>query len=307
MASGSYRGDIWIYSIRIKTGVNDTLVVTENGTTKSVQIPAGRYWAWDPRVSGIPSSEYPSLINAIQDALDNAFTSIHSTTQQTPTGSGIPNLGLQWIFPADNITLEFADGSFTFPPEWLGWPPDQSSDISTTNGKINSPYSWRGTTFLPRASDKRRRPETTVARSSDDASEAYNIRWANDDRRRQFRYEAIHAARVWGIRGRRGTQADAAGLPTGDVNNGWYDCWDSMVTHDAIVAHNIGGDDFDFGFYNPTQLERGYEVVTLDDRRQEEGFAEIWSDDRDFGAERYDLTMTTDSTGDIAPADRYEH
>jgi hypothetical protein len=307
MASGSYQGDIWIYSIRIKTGVNDTLVVTENGTTKNVQVPAGRYWAWVPPVSEIPSNEYPSLNKAILNALDSAFSPIHQSLQQTPSGSDIPQLGLQWIFPVDSITLEFADPAFTFPAGHLGFPPDQSTDVASSNGRINSPHSWRGTVFLPPASDKRRRPDATVARSSDDASEAYNIRWTNDDHRRRFFYEAVHAARVWGIRGRRGTQANAAGLPTGDVNNGWYDCWDSLVTHDVIVAHNIGGDNYDFGLYDPTALERGYEIVTLDDARQEGNFTEIWGDDRNFGEERYDLTITTESTGDIDPADRYEH
>jgi len=308
MASDSYRGDMWIYSIRIKADVNDTLVVTENSTTKNVTLDPGRYWAWPDTTNQIPSS-YPSLYDEIESKLDSAFSAIHTIFPTDLSGSSIPNIGLDWNSSNSDVTFEFADSGFTFPPEWMGWQPSQSSDVSTSNGTITSPYSWRGSVFMRRAaSDKRRRPTATVARSSDDATHAQYIRWANDGARREITYEGVYGAHVYGIRGKRASQADEAGLVDGDINNGLYDYWNDSAAsgHPAILAHNIGGDDFSLSLFDASDFERGFEIVQIDDLKLLQNFASTWSE-REYAGERYDLTITTEATGDIDPANRYEH
>lgn len=307
MASSTYSGDIWVASLRV-TADNQTIVFDENGTTKNVDIPTGRYWCY-LQTSVLPSA-YPSLYDEITSQLQSAFSGTYLYVQQTPSGADIANLGLQLSSSIDTVSFEFQDSDFTFPPEYLGYAPDRSTAATTSSGTLNSPLSWRGSMFVPRAaSDKRSRPDASVARSSDDASRAQYLRWTDDDDPRRVFYEGIYGANIYGLRGRLSASADEAGLPDGDVNNGWNHIWDSLVSgHPAIIAHNIEGNaSYSFNSYDPSTATTGYEVVHL---QEVGGSVELWQtldDERNFSSERYDLEVAVEPTGEVDASSRYEH
>lgn len=114
----------FLYPIRVSAGAN--VIVTSDG---SITVPPGTYYLRSE--AGGETDRYPSLFQAISDAALSAIGDDAVFSWFAPTGYRYKeSLSIRWAGP---FAFLFGDPGFTFPPEYLGFPPDINSNVATVN------------------------------------------------------------------------------------------------------------------------------------------------------------------------------
>ena len=213
-----YGFDRILYPVSVEFDGN---TIVETGT--EYDVPTGTYYV---RTESVLSSIETQLADydALLDAIDTALTGV--------------NLSFEWVAPTgydheeslrmvgDTAwSLDFAAAAWDFPPELIGFPPDQTSTVSSTdegggNHVIEGTRSVLGCWIAApivgvKATDKTSTLETEAYASTDPINERTKIVTMRDRRQvRMLRWEWVPGMRIHGgtVRGEQATYRNLAGI-----------------------------------------------------------------------------------------------
>jgi hypothetical protein len=268
---------------------SDTLGVS------TITLDEGDYWGYF--TTGAEISGKPSLYKEILDKLNAVATDTYTFKLGNPAGDdrGVHHgLVLEKVSGSEEFTWHFSFGSFTLPPEWLGFPSTQSTDVDNVGDRIVSPRAIRGHWISTRkARSKISYARTHIEESTEEVErdDVYQMRWSS--RRVRF-MEHQREPGVLVHKSRDITHTDAHGLPTGEDNVALEYIWESLsALEEVIIVHDVGGysDAWDYAVHGDQ-----FEIVKSYDKAQREDFSGVISLSVQHG-ELYDVSLTLVHTG----------
>lgn len=305
MASNNYGLDRLLWQFTLDSS-NDTLVLesSNSGTfTADLGLTSETIYMnhFDSLASPVPGQ--PFLFRLVQTINSAAPDNQYDFESITPNGSDLTGSGVALVRTSGTaqFRIRWDAENCTLPRCLLGYERGRStaspwSDANSPTGQINSPLSICKVWHSPhKAHEKRRDPMSSVARS-DDTENAYNLPWERK-RDRMLHYVDVYGALVWPVRANDATLASQAGLPTGDINNGFYDFWDQSARkgESFVIVHNEGEQDLYIDSHP-------WELAYMNQQDQMDSFREILEDIE--GKERYWIKM---DYGVDAQAENYSH
>lgn len=294
------RHDRWIGSVDVRAGAN-VIRWREGASTRSVTIPAGRYWLYFAPTSGTEIAGCPSLYRQLLTLINAGSPNVYALSYADPPGevSGL-HRGLRIVRTSGSTAFGYdaGAGSFTFAPrEALGLPPTSAGPLLTLSAELVSPRGIRGQWVSPRraamkVSHLARRVESSTEEVERD--DAYQISWASR-RLRAWRYTQLPAGLI-----HRGRALDSeyylpANLLPGDDSYAFDWMWDELsALRDIIVVHERGAESASIQLRNADAAHywNSVEVLRAFDGAQRADYSSLTEITTQAG-EVYSLTLAT--------------
>ena len=278
-----YSRDRWLYPIEIVEGANQ-LRITDISDSFTATITPGVYWAYESigTITG-----YPKLLTTISDNIGVVNQDIFFRPG-TPSLSNLQTNGGYEMYSGegDSWSLDFDHVDFTLPPELLGFPADQSTQVvADSNGVINPPFTPKGVWDSPVVARRKIGFQSRkIARATEDVerSDAYELDWGSR-LIREVVYQYVPAAHVHGSRALLSDYAQVGELAIGDTFQGFDAVWESLAKLDTILVLHGGA-----GVIDAQNSE--WEAVRLMSREQAESFANV-ARLQNLGGEYYELAL----------------
>lgn len=269
-----YGIDRWMGPVEVTTS-NRTLIFKEGTTSYTLTLPTGTYY---PYHGADVDTAHPSLFDAILDAMTVAFVPGSYSTRVARPDTWPRNdtyAGVELVRGATaTFGWEFSDSSFDFPPEYLGFAPDVSTDKTVTGTVLTSDYAVARHWVSPtKADSKVPYARTRTSQSSEDfgRDDLYTMQWQSR-RYTTFNYRDIFG--WWLQKGRAGDLTSIGVADTDEDHNASFELiWEALrAFDDVLVLHNFGNED-DSGVLStyPGQLE----IVRLASRRHADDYARV--------------------------------
>lgn len=294
--SNPYSKDWFLFGQQLAingTRENATIVFTESTSGTKFTVTLAESGLYYPHKSS--SSEYPGLFAALKTAIDAESTANTFTFEAaTPTDSTKQLYsGVQLVGDSDAFTLNFSDPAWSLDPRLLGFPADQSTDVSSStagsNEVVRSEFMlfsmWRSVCLngANHASAKRRDKSIAVNDSHDDEEDRFSMVWKTK-KLRPIRYQFVKAAHVFAGAADEADFAVVADVAHGDDHNALEYLWEAFRKNQkVIVCHNVG-DVWDLQFLTHT-----YEVLRR--RGDWSDTFQGWLSDQILAGERYSVTL----------------
>ena len=246
---GSERHDRWLLPVEITEDENQFVVDAGEFGLDTFTIPVGKYYMARGPVDIVPDGFrllYQEMIDAVLADPATGYE-IDGLVALTPSGYELENSGIL-IFFTVSADLRFDHENWTLPPEYLGFPDDQSESVSTP---VTSPKSSFGKWLSVNIVDNE--PTSKFAYPTQEVYWSTRERRRNtrqtttdtEERKRNFLYEDVPGLAVMGGSERSSDPlyAAPAKVGVGDENNVFLDVWRAAVqVGPIIVVHDDGGD-----------------------------------------------------------------
>lgn len=286
----AYGLDRWLYPIVIDSTNNGIDFQEWDGASYqnlSTSISAGTYYAH--KDATLTSAGYPSIYQAIQDAMDDAASSsgvgnTYLIGLGTPSSSTLQTLGGILIDSTDD--MKWSTIGTINKTGVMGWL--YNSGLSAGGSNVYSPYTARGMWVTPlEAASKIAFTQKLITWSTEHTERTDFYALARGDRsRRRIVYDYIPAAHVQLTRANALDYAQSGDLAQYDVYNAFEDVWQQLALgRSVIVVHYAPG-----ATPSTTIVGAGYEVVRLDSSESAGDFGAV-ADMMLTAGELYRLTV----------------
>ena len=292
----AYGIDRWFMPVVIEEGVNDEVILRENGADYTITVPPGTYWTYTAASSGFQLPGYPSLYITISGLMTAAVGGGNSYFFQAANPSGTALTDYRSMILTRNVgsndfSLRFSQSGFTLDKRLFGVGPNHAADISNSGASTPATGQVWGQWVSPRpASDKRSFVQKKVVLSTEDTarSDLYAMKW-EERRRRMFIYHRVPAAWVHQKRAEQADYAEVAGISTSDTRMAFEHLWAELSAfNDIIVVHNQGDDsDVINNFENVRDNHEIVRLLNVDEALDFENIAEMET----MGGEFYQLAI----------------
>jgi hypothetical protein len=272
-----YGIDRWMGPVEVTTS-NNTLIFSEGASDYTLTLTPDTYYPYhgtdlDPA--------YPSLFNAIETAINASAASGTYTSRIARPSAWARNdiyAGVELVRSGSaSFGWAFSDPAFDFPPEYLGYDPDQSTDKTVTGTVLTSDYAVARHWVSPTKADaKIPYARTRTSQSTDDygRDDLYTMQWQSR-RYTTFRYRDIFG--WWLQKGRADVVSSVNVANTdGDPNGSFELIWEALrAFDDVLVLHDFGNADDSGQLGSAGSYPGQTEVVRLASRSHAESYDEV--------------------------------
>lgn len=240
-----YGIDRWMGPIEV-TSNNNTLILKEGISSYTLTLAAGTYY---PYHGANVDTAHPSLFDAILDAMTLALVPGSYTSRIARPSAWARNdiyAGVEFVRSGSaTFGWEFSDPNFTFPPEYLGFDPDVSTDKTVTGTVLTSDYAVARHWVSPTKADtKLTYARTRTSQSTEDFArdDLYTMQWQSR-RYTRFAYRDIFG--WWLQKGRAGDLTSIGVANTDEDPNASFELiWEALrAFDDVLVLHDFGNED----------------------------------------------------------------
>jgi hypothetical protein len=222
--------DRWISYIDITTS-NRSITLQEGTSTASFNLPLGRHWCY--RAGGTPVPGFPSLYDAIETGMSNAFVggNAYVIENAVPTNYRYP-LGLRIRRSAGSFQFRL-NGTSTFPLSYLGFEDGVNTGFSLGPGTIQGTSSYKGVFLsygllgLEGAVDRRVFQKRDIRFSDQDTRRAYTLR-VRDGYLMRVEYRYLLATSIFEARASDALYANEAKITVGDGRQAFETFWKTL-------------------------------------------------------------------------------